>query len=71
MCLPGRGESAFIHVLLRWAVVVSGGRGTIVVADVILILVTWFCLSRRGLLNDSLGNFTFPQVLLRDGERRL
>ena len=36
-------------------------------SDVILILVTWFSLSRRGLLNNMTGTLNFPRILLIDG----
>ena len=38
------------------------------VADTILIITTWLCLSRRGLLDGTIGELAFPRVLMRDGE---
>ena len=43
-------------------------RSCLIVADAILVGVTWWCLPRRGLSVFSVGKLPFTDVVLRDGK---
>ena len=42
-------------------------RGCALVMDMILVVVTWSCLSRRETLDNAIKRLTFAQVMMRDG----
>ncbi|KAI1783683.1 hypothetical protein LXA43DRAFT_1130049 [Ganoderma leucocontextum] len=47
--------------------VVIASRASIIAADILLILITWFSLFRKGAFHFTFDTATFAEVLLRDG----